>query len=104
VGLPDGSVRLAGRVVDDDGPDGVQRRAAAREGGDGRREGGHRGEARTIADDGSPYVAIAVRPKLPRFQEGRRSGLHVIVVDSSRSMIGERFARAHSAWRRAIVK
>ncbi len=50
-------------------------------------------EAKALADDGSPYVALAVRPKLPRFPEGKER-LHVIVVDSSRSMVGERFARA----------
>ncbi len=49
--------------------------------------------ARTIANDASPYVAIAVRPKLPRWQE-QKERTHVIVVDTSRSMIGERFARA----------
>lgn len=49
--------------------------------------------ARTIAADTSPYVAIAVRPKLPRWQE-QKERTHVIVVDTSRSMIGERFARA----------
>jgi len=49
--------------------------------------------ARTIANDSSPYVAIAVRPKLPRWQE-QKERTHVIVVDTSRSMIGERFARA----------
>ncbi|MFO0552534.1 MAG: VIT domain-containing protein [Polyangiaceae bacterium] len=50
-------------------------------------------EAKALTDDGSPYVAISVRPKLPRFPEGKER-LHVIVVDSSRSMVGERFARA----------
>lgn len=50
-------------------------------------------EARALSDDASPYVAIAVRPKLPRWGEGHER-LHVIVVDSSRSMVGERFARA----------
>ena len=49
--------------------------------------------ARTIANDASPYVAIAVRPKLPRWQE-QKERTHVIVVDTSRSMVGERFARA----------
>jgi hypothetical protein len=49
--------------------------------------------ANAILDDKSPYVAIAVRPRLPRWQEAKER-LHVIVVDSSRSMIGERFARA----------
>src|SRR5262249_44469627 len=46
-----------------------------------------------ILDDRSPYVAIALRPRLPRWQEAKER-LHVIVVDSSRSMFGERFARA----------
>ncbi len=50
-------------------------------------------EAKALSDDGSPFVALAVRPKLPRFPEGKER-LHVIVVDSSRSMVGERYARA----------
>ncbi|MEZ4299530.1 MAG: VIT domain-containing protein, partial [Polyangiaceae bacterium] len=49
--------------------------------------------ARTLAADTSPYVAIALRPKLPRWQE-HRERTHVLIVDSSRSMVGERFARA----------
>jgi Vault protein inter-alpha-trypsin domain/von Willebrand factor type A domain/FecR protein len=49
--------------------------------------------AAAILNDSSPYVAIALRPKLPRWQEAKER-LHVIVVDSSRSMVGERFARA----------
>ena len=49
--------------------------------------------ASAILDDRSPYVAIAVRPHLPRWREAREH-LHVLVVDSSRSMFGERFARA----------
>lgn len=50
-------------------------------------------EAKKIAADDSAYVALAIRPKLPRFPEGKER-LHVLVVDSSRSMVGERFARA----------
>ncbi|NUO50028.1 MAG: hypothetical protein HOV80_14325, partial [Polyangiaceae bacterium] len=50
-------------------------------------------EAKALSDDGSPFVAMAIRPKLPRFPEGKER-LHVIVVDSSRSMVGERYARA----------
>jgi antitoxin (DNA-binding transcriptional repressor) of toxin-antitoxin stability system len=50
-------------------------------------------EAKALVDDSSPYVAMSLRPKLPRFAEGK-DRLHVIVVDSSRSMVGERFARA----------
>jgi Mg-chelatase subunit ChlD len=49
--------------------------------------------AATMLNDGSPYAAIALRPKLPRWTEAKER-LHVIVVDSSRSMFGERFARA----------
>ncbi len=49
--------------------------------------------AKAIAQDASPYVALAIRPKLPRWQEAKER-THVIVVDSSRSMFGERFARA----------
>lgn len=49
--------------------------------------------ARAIAFDSSPYVAIALRPKLPRWQEAKER-LHVLVVDASRSMVGERFSRA----------
>lgn len=49
--------------------------------------------AAAILGDTSPYAAIALRPKLPRWTEAKER-LHVIVVDSSRSMFGERFARA----------
>ncbi|WP_437895920.1 VIT domain-containing protein [Sorangium sp. So ce124] len=49
--------------------------------------------AQAIASDTSPYVAIAIRPRLPRWQAST-SRRHAIVVDSSRSMVGERFARA----------
>ena len=49
--------------------------------------------ANAILDDRSPYVAISVRPKLPRWHEAKER-VHAIVVDSSRSMFGERFARA----------
>ncbi len=38
-------------------------------------------------------MAIALRPRLPRWQEAKER-LHVLVVDASRSMFGERFARA----------
>ncbi len=49
--------------------------------------------AAAILDDSSPYVAITVRPLLPRWREAKEH-LHVLVVDASRSMFGERFARA----------
>jgi hypothetical protein len=47
----------------------------------------------TGVDAGSAaYVAIALRPKLPRWSEGKER-TQVVVVDSSRSMVGERFKR-----------
>lgn len=48
---------------------------------------------RRIAADERGYVAFALRPRLPARSTG---GAHdyVIVVDSSQSMVGERFARA----------
>jgi hypothetical protein len=49
--------------------------------------------ANAIMNDASPYAAVAIRPKLPRWQEAREH-VHAIVVDTSRSMVGERFARA----------
>ncbi|MGK3984765.1 VIT domain-containing protein [Sorangium sp. So ce136] len=66
--------------------------AAAPE-GDGAEHETSLAAARAIASDTSPYVAIALRPRLPRWEEAT-SRLHAIVVDSSRSMVGERFARA----------
>ncbi len=45
------------------------------------------------SETGSAYVAIALRPKLPRWTEGKMRDL-VIVVDASRSMVGERYKRA----------
>ncbi|XYH96690.1 FecR domain-containing protein [Sorangium sp. So ce1128] len=61
--------------------------------GDGAEHEASLAAARAIATDTSPYVAIALRPRLPRWEEAT-SRLHAIVVDSSRSMVGERFARA----------
>ncbi len=43
--------------------------------------------------DDAPYVAIALRPKLPRSREGGKRSFG-IVVDSSRSMFGESYRRA----------
>ncbi|MBX3218308.1 MAG: FecR domain-containing protein, partial [Labilithrix sp.] len=42
---------------------------------------------------GDPFVAIALRPKLPRWSESKPRD-QVIVVDAGRTMYGERFARA----------
>ncbi|WP_437482258.1 VIT domain-containing protein [Sorangium sp. So ce1014] len=61
--------------------------------GDGAEHEASLAAARAIAGDTSPYVAIAIRPRLPRWEEST-SRRHAIVVDSSRSMVGERFARA----------
>ena len=40
-----------------------------------------------------PFVAIALRPKLPKWRDQQKRD-QVIVVDSGRAMFGERFARA----------
>ena len=48
-------------------------------------------EIESVGND--PYVAIALRPKLPKWAEAKARD-QVIVVDSGRSMFGERFARA----------
>lgn len=44
-------------------------------------------------DDGNPYVALALRPKLPR-RKDKVAHEQVFVVDTSRSMVGERLRRA----------
>lgn len=46
-------------------------------------------------EDGSPFVVLALRPKLPRVRE-QKARDHVLVVDASRSMVGERYARARA--------
>jgi tetratricopeptide (TPR) repeat protein len=48
---------------------------------------------RQIAADARGYVTFALRPRLPARTEGRTHD-YVIVVDSSQSMVGERFTRA----------
>jgi tetratricopeptide (TPR) repeat protein len=48
---------------------------------------------RQVAADGRGYVTFALRPRLPASAESRPSD-YVIVVDSSQSMVGERFTRA----------
>ncbi len=45
------------------------------------------------AEDGSPYVAITLRPRLPRLDD-EQARTYAIVVDSSRSMYGESYRRA----------
>lgn len=49
--------------------------------------------AGSAASDTSPYVALALRPKLPR-AERAGSRQVALVVDSSRSMLGESYQRA----------
>ncbi|WP_437607754.1 VIT domain-containing protein [Sorangium sp. So ce834] len=81
------------------GPAGPRAASAPTSGGAGasKRDGAEHeaslAAARAIASDASPYVAIAIRPRLPRWEEST-SRRHAIVVDASRSMVGERFARA----------
>lgn len=48
---------------------------------------------RAVANDTRPTAVLAVRPKLPRWREAT-SRDYVIVVDSSQSMVGERYTRA----------
>jgi hypothetical protein len=69
-------------------------------GGD-RKSGAPAGADEPKTDLSSPYVAFALRPKLPR---GDRSAArsHVFVVDSSRSMYGESYQRASALAVRAI--
>jgi vault protein inter-alpha-trypsin-like protein/VWA domain-containing protein/FecR-like protein len=49
--------------------------------------------ARAEVADSSPYVALAIRPQLPSRTENEQRAF-VLVVDSSRSMYGERWQRA----------
>ncbi|MBA3462228.1 MAG: AgmX/PglI C-terminal domain-containing protein [Deltaproteobacteria bacterium] len=48
---------------------------------------------RTVAADARPTAVLALRPQLPRWRETKPRDF-VIVVDSSQSMVGERFTRA----------
>ncbi len=48
---------------------------------------------RALHDDGRPYVAFALRPRLPAWTESHARD-YVLVVDSSQSMFGERYDRA----------
>ena len=48
---------------------------------------------RKVAADTRPTAVVAVRPKLPRWRESRPRDI-MIVVDSSQSMVGDRFTRA----------
>ncbi len=46
-------------------------------------------------DDSSPYVVFSLRPRLPRQDEDRPQD-HVLIVDTSRSMVGDRSVRARN--------
>jgi len=48
---------------------------------------------RAIAADSRPTAVLALRPKLPRWREAKLND-YLIVVDSSQSMVGERYTRA----------
>jgi ferric-dicitrate binding protein FerR (iron transport regulator)/tetratricopeptide (TPR) repeat protein len=48
---------------------------------------------RRVAADTRPTAVLALRPKLPRWRETKPRDI-MIVVDSSQSMVGERFTRA----------
>ncbi|HUS67249.1 MAG TPA: VIT domain-containing protein [Kofleriaceae bacterium] len=50
-------------------------------------------QQKAIAADPRATALIALRPQLPRWTESRQRD-YVVVVDSSQSMVGERFARA----------
>lgn len=56
-------------------------------------------EADPIGDD--PFVAIALRPKLPRWSDAKPRD-QVLVVDAGRAMFGERFARARRLAARVV--
>lgn len=47
------------------------------------------------------YVALTFSPQLPRLPDGM-ARTHVLIVDSSRSMVGERFARASALAARVV--
>lgn len=55
--------------------------------------GSQQGAAAEVLSTDGAYAVIALRPRLPRWSEDRFRD-HVLVVDASRSMVGERFARA----------
>lgn len=48
---------------------------------------------RTVAADARPTAVLALRPNLPRWRETKPRDF-IVVVDSSQSMVGERFTRA----------
>ncbi len=59
--------------------------------------------APVVAPDPRAFVAIALRPQLPRWSESRARD-YAIIVDASRSMVGERLARAGRLARAMITE
>jgi len=58
-------------------------------------------EQKAVAADARPTAVIALRPKLPRWREAREHD-YMIVVDSSQSMVGERYTRATELTQRLV--
>nr|MBA2544661.1 VWA domain-containing protein [Deltaproteobacteria bacterium] len=56
---------------------------------------------RAVASDTRPTAVVALRPKLPRWREAKEHD-YMIVVDSSQSMVGERYTRATELTQRLI--
>ncbi len=56
---------------------------------------------KAIAGDTRPTAVVALRPKLPRWREAREHD-YMIVVDSSQSMVGERYTRATELTQRLV--
>jgi len=56
---------------------------------------------KAVAGDTRPTAVIALRPKLPRWREAREHD-YMIVVDSSQSMVGERYTRAAELTQRLV--
>ncbi len=64
---------------------------------------GSANDVRADDDENAAYVAIALRPNLPRAAEGRPRTL-ALVVDSSHSMLGESYARAQALAERLVLE
>ncbi len=58
-------------------------------------------EQKTVAADARPTAVVALRPKLPRWREAHEHD-YMIVVDSSQSMVGERYTRATELTQRLV--
>lgn len=58
-------------------------------------------EQKAVAADARPTAVVALRPKLPRWREAHEHD-YMIVVDSSQSMVGERYTRATELTQRLV--